>query len=645
MTFCFMYLQATRMASDETFRTGVFGFMCFIIVFGLAGNTISFIVWTFGKHCNPLPVSTYFRFLAFIDTFILTVPGVELLLYLAPFKLLLRNQNIVFCKCLVLLTTGTLRISSWTLVILSIEKTLRIFLPLKMQVAHMSSKWRTRIIFCILILASLGMNIPNTIHSTMIDPPRTNTTESNVTQDYTAGQVEPIIQMTTASAGDLTTYEADALTSTSTLVEKLVSNTYPLNNNNDLPSVTEDQFTAETTVRHMDENNHSHEETTNSITSKGDPTDGMVTQTTIKDISVTGEMNVTMIVTQDIIMYDTETSQTNESGSVTRSTIRDMSTTKLTTTILNSTQEANTDNNETGHTADSGKSTARSVTSHSNKISISTVTITTNIHQTENKTSTKLGMNFTGSVLNQSATPGKKREIPGLDNSDVTTLSLPVSVNTKVSDLEQKSTESKVIFNIPYCSFVPTQLEIFLDMTLLFFIPFTVFLICNTCILCRLFRRGHLSMGINDKQNKKRKLDIRNMTYHVVGLCIIHTVSTAPWSIWTIYRIYHVGADVNDHYFAVYDLLNAFAYLNSAGNVVLYCLIGKDFRRDLKHLFIGKERKNINTNAEDSCRKCEESTTTSTKLTKYTSRFSICRSYELDSPSSKQYGFQTYTKK
>ena len=78
---------------DETIGLVLFVFLALLIVFGIVGNILSFVTWSRGQRCSELPISAYFKPLAIVDTCILLFPAMELLMFLPPIQILLRDEN------------------------------------------------------------------------------------------------------------------------------------------------------------------------------------------------------------------------------------------------------------------------------------------------------------------------------------------------------------------------------------------------------------------------------------------------------------------------------------------------------------------------------------------------------------------------
>ena len=127
------------------------------ICFGIAGNIISYMIWTRGTRCRKLPGGIYLRSLAVSDTIALCIPALHTAVN-SVFSVNLRHLHTVFCK---VETTGRhigLLVSSWIIVCFTIERTLSVLEP------HMSSKWfnkhRTISIIVVIFILNFLLNVP-----------------------------------------------------------------------------------------------------------------------------------------------------------------------------------------------------------------------------------------------------------------------------------------------------------------------------------------------------------------------------------------------------------------------------------------------------------------------------------------------------
>ena len=149
-----------------------------MICLGLIGNVISFVTWRVGKRCRNLPGATYLSALSLSDILVLGTAGIKYAIQLL-FGLNLWDLNSV--SCTLFHTTWHLffLVSSWTVVFLTLERTIAVSQPLK-------STWRTSqktelVVVCSLFAVSLLINLPFTFGAKMIPANRNALQDANVT--------------------------------------------------------------------------------------------------------------------------------------------------------------------------------------------------------------------------------------------------------------------------------------------------------------------------------------------------------------------------------------------------------------------------------------------------------------------------------
>ena len=134
-----------------------------IIVLGVFGNTLSFIIWTKGKRCSSNRGAVYLRFLAISDILVLCIPTLELTIALLKPALILRDLNPVFCKVIPISPFFCVQLSTWIVVCLTVEQTSVVCRPFK-SLAR-SSKWRQYGIILIVTIVSFLDNLPRFLAS------------------------------------------------------------------------------------------------------------------------------------------------------------------------------------------------------------------------------------------------------------------------------------------------------------------------------------------------------------------------------------------------------------------------------------------------------------------------------------------------
>lgn len=144
----------------------IFGLILFlVIVLGVIGNVVSFIIWTKGKRCRKFAGSLYLTVLAVSDALVLCVYAS----YFAVdyvFGVSYLDINVFMCKLGRTPWHFTLLLSTWIVVCLTVERVLAVRWPLK------SGRWMTRrnsrIIITVLIVLCFSPNIPWTFGTTIL---------------------------------------------------------------------------------------------------------------------------------------------------------------------------------------------------------------------------------------------------------------------------------------------------------------------------------------------------------------------------------------------------------------------------------------------------------------------------------------------
>ena len=134
-----------------------------IIVLGIFGNTLSFIIWTKGNRCSSRRGSIYLRLLALSDILVLCIPALELTVALLKPAFILRNLNLVFCKIFPVSPFFCVQLSTWIVICLTAEQTIAVCRPFQSMTS--SSKWRHYGIVFIVTVVSFLDNIPHLLAS------------------------------------------------------------------------------------------------------------------------------------------------------------------------------------------------------------------------------------------------------------------------------------------------------------------------------------------------------------------------------------------------------------------------------------------------------------------------------------------------
>lgn len=140
------------------------------------------------------------------------------------------------------------------------------------------------------------------------------------------------------------------------------------------------------------------------------------------------------------------------------------------------------------------------------------------------------------------------------------------------------------------------QVWMWLDMCILFMVPFVLIVIGNSLILYKIFKSR--TVFIKDGRYISCRTRVANsFTIRAIALSITFLVCLLPV---TSYEVIYTHTDFTIPVYA-YDFIHILLYGNSAFNFILYCAIGSGFRKDLKAV-IGNlcSRKRIRLNHMDS---------------------------------------------
>ena len=129
-----------------------------IILFGVIGNILSLFVWMIGKRCKNCPTAIYLRFLGLSDALVLSIPGLEMAIFLVDPSVILRNLNNVFCAIMAIAPYFCRQVSTWILVCLTVEQTIAVCRPLLSIASH--RKWRQYGLVIFITVISFVDNLP-----------------------------------------------------------------------------------------------------------------------------------------------------------------------------------------------------------------------------------------------------------------------------------------------------------------------------------------------------------------------------------------------------------------------------------------------------------------------------------------------------
>lgn len=132
-----------------------------IIVTGVLGNIVSFVIWLHGETSKKSSCAVYFMFLSITDLLILLIPGV--LTYVAEsLHTVLANSYLVICAGY--LTSGYLlqQVSSWLTVAVTFQRTLCVFAPFTFARLYGDSSRAAYISASVIVTVALLLNVTHT---------------------------------------------------------------------------------------------------------------------------------------------------------------------------------------------------------------------------------------------------------------------------------------------------------------------------------------------------------------------------------------------------------------------------------------------------------------------------------------------------
>ncbi|XP_066522540.1 probable G-protein coupled receptor 142 [Hoplias malabaricus] len=130
---------------------------------------------------------------------------------------------------------------------------------------------------------------------------------------------------------------------------------------------------------------------------------------------------------------------------------------------------------------------------------------------------------------------------------------------------------------------------IWTHVTIIYFLPCSVFLVLNSLIVLRLRRRQRQHRC--QEESRQQQAVTRRLGKTTAMLLAVTSVFTVLWAPRTAVVLYHlyvssVNRDWRVH--LAYDLANMLAMLNTAVNFFLYCFVSKPFREAVKDVLLLK---------------------------------------------------------
>lgn len=133
---------------------------------------------------------------------------------------------------------------------------------------------------------------------------------------------------------------------------------------------------------------------------------------------------------------------------------------------------------------------------------------------------------------------------------------------------------------------------ILIDLILYFAVPFCVITVCNSLIVAKLIQSLR-SLNVDDRsQTNMKQSRMYTLAIRIFILSTVHFVSAGPVAVVEVMKSVSVDNEVmfvqNK---TLYRFFNLLFYLNSGSNFLLYCLFGKEFRKDLTDMIKLKPKK------------------------------------------------------
>lgn len=128
---------------------------------------------------------------------------------------------------------------------------------------------------------------------------------------------------------------------------------------------------------------------------------------------------------------------------------------------------------------------------------------------------------------------------------------------------------------------------IWTHVTIIYFLPCSVFLVLNSLIVLRLRRRQH-QQRCQEESRQQRVVAGRlgKTTAMLLAITSVFTVLWAPRTAVVLYHLYVSSVHRDWRVHLAYDLANMLAMLNTAVNFFLYCFVSKPFRGAVKDVLL-----------------------------------------------------------
>ena len=144
----------------ETYKFVVGLIFFLLIIFGITGNVISFIIWLRGERCRTFPVSVYLVALSVADTAVLLSATDYAYKYLTQIDYVLYTRGF-FCKLIPTFWHFTILVSTWIVVCMTVDRVIAVTWPFK--AARWASKRRSMIVIGVVVCVCFLPNLPWTV--------------------------------------------------------------------------------------------------------------------------------------------------------------------------------------------------------------------------------------------------------------------------------------------------------------------------------------------------------------------------------------------------------------------------------------------------------------------------------------------------
>ncbi|XP_058261560.1 probable G-protein coupled receptor 142 [Hemibagrus wyckioides] len=127
---------------------------------------------------------------------------------------------------------------------------------------------------------------------------------------------------------------------------------------------------------------------------------------------------------------------------------------------------------------------------------------------------------------------------------------------------------------------------IWAHVTIIYFLPCSIFLVLNSLIVLRLRRRQHRCQDESRQQQLTSVSRLGKTTAMLFAITSVFALLWAPRTAVVLYHLYVASVHRDWRVHLAYDLANMLAMLNTAVNFFLYCFVSKRFRGVVKDVLL-----------------------------------------------------------